>query len=245
MGIYVYAIGRSGEDEAPPLKGVFDAPVYRVEDGSLSAAVSRCPVAVVRAERRHIAATHAVLAALSARSDALPLAFGAVVASEDELHRFVDDHRETLETQLRRIAGAVEMSLRLTLEAADPVAHLVERTPALQAARERVFHGRRPPSRDDKIRLGQMFDEALRDYREARTARVVDDLRASCVEVVALPTRGEREVANLAALVSRSAVDEFETAVSASAAGVDEEIAFAIGGPWPAHNFVRFDPRVQ
>jgi hypothetical protein len=245
MGVYVYAIGRSGEGDAPPLKGVFDEPVYRIEAGSLSAAVSQCPVAVVRAERRHLAATHATLAALSARSDALPLAFGAVVASENELLRFLDDHREALEAQLRRIAGAVEMSLRLTLEAADPVAYLVARTPALRAARERVFHGRQPPSRDDKIRLGQMFDEALRDYREAHTARVVGDLRAACVEVVALPTRGEREVANLAALAPRGAIDRFEAAVNASAAGVDEAIAFAVGGPWPAHNFVRFDSRVQ
>lgn len=241
MGIYVYAIGRSGEGEAPPLRGVFDEPVYRIEAEPLSAAVSRCPATSVRAERRHLAASQAVLAAVSARFDALPMAFGTVVRSEDELRRFLYDHRQTLEAQLRRISGAVEMSLRLTLEAADPVAYLVERTPALRAARERVFHGRRPPSRDDKIRLGQMFDEALRGYREAHTARVVDDLRRCCAEVVALPTRGEREIANLAALVPRGAVGEFEAAVNASAAGVDEEIAFAVGGPWPAHDFVRFD----
>ncbi len=45
MGLYVYAVGRSGEGETPPLKGVFDQPAYRLEVGPLCAVVSECPVA--------------------------------------------------------------------------------------------------------------------------------------------------------------------------------------------------------
>ncbi len=243
MGLYVYAVGRSGEGETSPLKGVFDQPAYRLEVGPLCAVVSECPVSQVRAERRHIAATQGVLAALSARFDTLPMAFGTITKSEDDLSQFLDDHQETLTAQLRRVSGAIEMSLRLNLEAADPIAYLVERTPALRAARERVFHGRRPRSNDDKIRLGQMFDDALQRYRDAHTAQVVADVEASCAEVVALPVRAEREIANLAALVPRTGVEEFEAAVRLSAAQTDEDIAFAIGGPWPPHNFVQFDPR--
>ena len=243
MGLYVYAVGRSGEGEAPPLTGVFDQPAYRLDVGSLCAVVSECPVAAVRAERRHIAATQRVLAALSAQFDLLPMAFGTITKSEDDLRHFLDEHHETLSAQLQRVSGAIEMSLRLNLEAPDPIAYLVERTPALRAARERIFHGRRPPSNDDKIRLGQMFDDALQQYRDSHTAQVVAVVEASCAEVIALPVRGEREIANLAALVSRSGVDQFEAAVHASAAQIDEDIAFNVGGPWPPHNFVQFDPR--
>ena len=243
MGLYVYAVGRAGEGELPPLQGVFDRPAYRLDAGPLCAVVSECPVDMVRAERRHIAATQRVLAALNAEFDLLPMAFGTVTKSEDDLRRFLDDHREVLTAQLQRISGAIEMSLRLSLEVPDPIAYLVERTPALQAARERIFRGRRPPSYDDKIRLGQMFDDALHKYREAHTAQVMAVVGASCAEVIALPVREEKEIANLAALVSRSGLDQFEAAVHASAAQIDEDIAFNIGGPWPPHNFVQFDPR--
>ena len=81
MGLYVYAVGRSGEGETPPLSGVFDQPAYRFDVGSLCAVVSECPVAAVRAERRHIAATQCVLAALSARFDILPMANCALRAA--------------------------------------------------------------------------------------------------------------------------------------------------------------------
>jgi hypothetical protein len=243
MGLYVYAVGRSGEGEAPPPIGVFDRPAYRLDVGSLCAVVSECPVVKLRPERRHIAAAQRVLAALSAKFDVAPMAFGTITESKDEVRRFLIDHRETLDAQLRRVAGAYEMSLRLSLEAADPIAYLVERTPELRAARERVFHGRRAPSNDAKIRLGQMFEDALQRYRDAHTRQVVAALETCCAEVVALPVRGEREIANLAALAPRSGLDAFEAAVDAAAAQIDEDIAFNLGGPWPPYNFVQFDPR--
>lgn len=243
MGLYVYAVGRSGEGELPPLQGIFDRPVYRFDAGSLCAVVSESLECGLRAERKHIAATQRVLAALNAEFDLLPMAFGTLTKSKDDLRRFLDDHRDSLSAQLERISGAIEMSLRLNLEASDPIAYLVERVPALQAARERIFNGRRPPSNDNKLRLGQMFEDALRQYREAHTERVMAVVGASCAEVVSLPVRSDREIANLAALVSRSGLDRFEAAVHASAAEIDEDIAFNIGGPWPPHNFVQFDPR--
>lgn len=242
MSLYVYAVGRAGEDDLPAVRGVFDYPAYRFEVEPLSAVISQCPSETVRAERRHIAATQNVLAALNAKFDLLPMAFGTVTESEGDLRRFLNDNREVLTAQLHRVSGAVEMSLRLSFEVADPIAYLVERTPALQAAREHLFRGRRAPSYDAKIRLGQLVDATLRDYREAHTAHVIGVIGPCCAEVITLPVRVEMEIANVAALVPRSALDQFEGAVHAVAAEVDEDIAFCIGGPWPPHTFVQFDP---
>ena len=65
------------------------------------------------------------------------------------------------------------------------------------------------------------------------------------LEVLPLPLRKEQEIANLAALVPRTKRVQFEAAVHASAAQIDEDIAFNISGPWPPHNFVQFDPGVE
>ena len=242
MGLYVYAVGESGHGDMPALQGIFEQPAYRIEAGSLCAIVSECPVATVRAERRHIVATHRVLAALNAKFDILPMTFGTISKQETDLRLFLDEHREALASQLHRIAGAIEMSLRVTLDAPDPIAYLVERTPTLRNARERTFGGRRPPSHDARIRLGQMFNEALGQYREAHTAQVMAVVGPACAELISLPVRAEKEVVNLAALVARSKVQGFETAVNDSAAQIDEDVVFSIGGPWPPHNFTQFDP---
>ena len=86
-----------------------------------------------------------------------------------------------------------------------------------------------------------MVDKALHHYREARTAQVMTVVGDSCAEVITLPVRKEKEIANLAALVPRSKRDEFEAAVHASAAQIDEDIAFNISGPWPPYNFVQLE----
>ena len=196
MGLYVYAVGRPGEIDLPPLNGILDRPVKQLEAGSLCAVVSDCPHPLVRAERRNIAASQRVLNALHAQFDLLPMAFGTVTKSDADLRRFLDEHRDLLTAQLQRIAGAVEMGLRLSLEVPDPIAYLVERTPTLQTARERTFHGHRPPSYDAKIRLGQLCEDALRRYRDARTAQVVghDRRRLRGGHDIARPRRqGHRE----------------------------------------------------
>lgn len=242
MGLYVYAIGRPGAIELPPLLGVLDQPTFQLGTQSLCVVVSDCKHDTIRAERRHISAAQRVLATLNARFDLLPMAFGTVTKSETDLRRFLNEHNEALTAQLQRISGSIEMSLRLTLEVADPVAYLVERTPALQVARDRTFRGRRPPSHEAKIRLGQMVEDVLHKYRNARTEEVLAVVGPTCAEVIALPVRQGKEIANLAALVARSAVDQFEAAVHASVEQTDEDIAFSIGGPWPPHNFVQFEP---
>ncbi len=238
MSLYVYAISRAEDGEAPSLHGVLDQPVYRFRSGPLAAIVSPCSQEAVRAERRHIAANQRVLSAANAQLDVLPMAFGTIAQSEGALASFLDEHSDALIAQLERIAGSVEMALKLSLDAPDPIAYLVERTPELEAARRRMFDRGRTPSYDEKIRLGQLCDECLRSYRDALTAQVLELIGPSCRDVMVLPVRDERELAHLAMLVSRTGVGEFQTTVEASAAQFEDDLAFSILGPWPAHNFV-------
>lgn len=242
MGLYVYAV-TSNDNDPPPLKGVLDRTTFLVRSGPLNAIVSDCPVGALRAERRNLAAAQRVLTALNAKFDLLPMAFGTIAKSENDLRRFLDGQRDRLVSQLERVSGAVEMGVRLNIEAADPIAYLVARHPALQAARDRTYVGSRPPSHEARVRLGQMVDEAFRRYREAQSAQVISILGDACLEVVSLPVRNDREIANLAALVPRAGLEDFERAVQASAAEIEEDIAFNIAGPWPPHNFVQFAPR--
>jgi gas vesicle protein GvpL/GvpF len=239
MGIYVYAIGWAGAAELPPLAGVLEQPVYRIAADRLAAIGSDCPLAPVRAERRHLAASQRVLQHLIGRFDLLPTAFGTVAGSPDALCRFLAEHCEPLAEQLGRVAGKIEMTLRLSLDAADPIGHLVALTPALQTARDRLFHRGRSPSRDERIRLGRLCDEALRRYREAQSARVMSALAPLCSEIATLPLLGERDIAKLAMLVARNRVGDFEHAVGGAALLLPEDLAVTIGGPWPPHDFVQ------
>ncbi len=243
MGLYVYAVANSFDGAPPSMQGILERPIFQVDGGPVSAIVSECPLTTVRAERKHLAAAQRVVAALNAEYDLLPMAFGAITKSEADLRNFLSCQRDVLVGQLQRVRGAVEMGVRITLQTEDPIAYLVSQTPELQTARDRIFVGRRPPSHESKLRLGQMVDESLRRYRETRAEGVMSRLGPSCIELISLPVRGEREVANIAALVARGALGDFEAAVHESAGEIDEDVSFNIGGPFPPHNFVQLEPR--
>ena len=241
MGLYVYAVGKASEAELPSVQGVLDRPAYRLEADSLCAIVSECPLGNVRAERKHIAATQRVLAALNAKFDLLPMTFGTVTKSEDDLRRFLNDNQESLSSQLQRVSGAIEMGLRLSLDVPDPIAYLVERTPALKTARDRTFRAHHKASHDEKIRLGQLFDQAFAKYRAAVTGQVRNLIDGACSEVMELPVRDEKQIANLAILVPRADLETFEAAIAAAAPQIDDDVVFNLSGPWPPHNFVQFN----
>ena len=221
------------EGELPPLQGVLDRPAFRLEADSLCAIVSECPLSNVRAERKHIAATQRVLAALNANFDLLPMTFGTVTKSEDDLRRFLNDNQETLSSQLQRVSGAVEMALRLSLDVPDPIAYLVERTPALKAARDRTFRAppqavlrRQDPARP-AVRRGVHAISRSRSPRQVLTA----DRQTPAPNSSSLPVRDEKQIANLAILVPRAGLERFEAAVSAAAAQIDDDIVFNLSGP--------------
>jgi hypothetical protein len=241
VGIYVYAVGREAGDALPALEGVLDQPIYRLATGPLAAIVSECPLDIVRAERKHIAASQRVLSTLNRQFDLLPMAFGTIAQSADELCRFLDEYGEMLTERLQQVAGTVEMNVRLNLDVPDPLAYLVQCTPELKIARDRLFSRRRPPSHDERIRLGQMCDEALRRYRDGQIAQMLTILGSSCAEIRTLPVGPEKQIANLAMLVPRDAVAQFEAAVNDLAVRLPDELAFTIAGPWPPHNFVQLE----
>jgi len=241
MTLYIYAIAQADGAGVDLPKGIAGQPVFRIASGSLGAFVSEYQGTTIRAERRHIAAIQAVLRALQAEIDLLPTAFGTLTASADAVVDLLDRCREALLAQLDRISGAVEMGVRLNLEAPDPIGYLVEHSRELQQARDRTFGRRKPPSHDERIRLGQLCESALRHYQEAQATKLVALLTPSCAAISAMPLQIDRQVANLAVLVPRAGVEAFEAAVNAAAETFDDDLAFNLNGPWPPHNFVQLE----
>ncbi len=238
MSLYIYAIAQADGLGIDIPKGIAEQPVYWIASGSLGAFVSDYQATTIRAERRHIAASQRVLRALQAEIDLLPMTFGTLTATTEAVVDLLSRHREELLTQLSRLSGAVEMGLRLNLEVPDPIGYLVEHLAELRQARDRTFRHRRSPSLEERVRLGQLCESALRHYQETQTAQLVALLSPSCTAISALPIRGDQQVANLAVLVPRAKVQAFEAAVHAAAESFDDDLAFSLNGPWPPHNFV-------
>ena len=157
-----------------------------------------------------------------------------VTISVEDAERALRDYQE----QLERVAGKVEMGLRVAWDVPNIFEYFVNTHAELRLARDRLVGARHEFTQEEKIELGRMFDRLLNDDREDHTRKVERVLAPVCAEFKANPCRNEHEVMNLACLVRRDAQEEFSAGVFAAAKLFDNNFAFDYSGPWAPHNFV-------
>lgn len=244
-GRYLYAIVPATGQRFYGLLGLDGAPVYAISSGRVAAVVSDVPHTMMRPEHRHLAAQQAVLQGLLAATDALlPMAFGSIADGPQAVQTILASHHEALLRQLLRLAGMVEMGLRVSWDVPNIFEYFVHTHPDLRAARDRCLGPHRRPSREEKIELGRLFDRLRNEDRQHYTETVADVLAPYCREIKRLSCRDEGEVVNLACLVRRQAQDRFEEGVFGAARFFDNNFTFDYNGPWAPHNFVEVDLRL-
>ena len=239
-GQYLYAIVESGLDRDFGWTGVDGAAVRALSDGRLAAVVSEAPGGKLRPERRRLAAHHETLKRLRQEFDVLPVAFGLVADSPAAAREILIRNREAFLGQLRRVAGKVEMGLRVRWDVPNIFEYFVETQSELRELRDQLYRGRQP-TKDEMIELGRMFDRLLSEERAECTRIVAQVLRTRSCEVKQNKPRDEQEVMNLAFLIGEQGLKEFEEGVVEAARRFDHRFAFDFNGPWLPHNFVELN----
>jgi len=241
-GRYLYAIVTAPGERTYDLAGIDGAPVYSIANGQVAAVVSDVLNDKIRPERRHLAAQQAVLKGLLSQADAmLPMAFGIIADGPKAIQKILSRNHKAFLQQLQRVAGMVEMGLRVSLDVPNIFEYIVNTHPELRAARDRFLGPYRNPSQEDKIELGRLFDHLLNEDREAFTEKVEEILAGYCREIKRNKCRNESQVMSLACLVGRDTQARFEEGVFEAAKLFDNNFAFDYNGPWAPHNFVELN----
>ncbi len=243
---YLYAVVNRNERPAYPGIGIGGADVYAIPGGSVAAVVSDVPNPKIRPERLHLAAHQEVLKCLMKECRAvLPMSFGIIAGSPDAVHKILTRNQEALAEQLRYVEGKVEMGLRVTWDVPNIFEYFVNTHPELAAARDRFFGPQRQPTNEDKMHVGRMFENMLREDQDTHAQKVETLLADRGFAIKRNACRNEYEVMSLACLVESSAIAGFEAAVFDAAKLFDNHFAFDYNGPWAPHNFVTVSLQAQ
>lgn len=235
--LYLYAVIDEPRVGTNGLIGIDSANVRLVATGSIAAVVSPLEARKVRPERRRLAAHNDILKHLMADHAVLPMAFGLVAESEDDVIKMLRLNRHEFCRHLDRVRGRVEMGVRVKWDVPNVFAMMTEQHQDLKELRDRSFRGGREPSHEEKIEIGRLFNSHLSADREEYTGTIVDALSPVCREISTNPPRNEHEVSNIACLVDLDRLEEFEQGVRNAADRFDNRFAFDYSGPWPPHNF--------
>jgi hypothetical protein len=235
--LYIYAFcDRPAEGLA--LEGLNGAPVRFVEAGGVFAAVSDAPAGRLRPQRRLLAAHQGVLAAIAGEVSTLPAAFGLIADSEDMLIDAVTQNASTLAGELERVAGCVEMEVRLGWDVPSVFEHLVEIDETLRAMRDRLVALGDGAPHDLRVEIGRRVERVLEANRNASAHAVIEGVEDACREIDRLDPASESELVRLTALVAKDSIPAFEAAIQRIAESFDDTHAFRLSGPFAPHSFV-------
>ena len=240
-GRYLYAIVSGSEERSYGSLGINGGRVYTISDGDVAAVVSDVLNQKIRPERRHFAAHQGVLKKVMEDSDLLPMSFGMISSGPKAVRGLLARNREAISAELGRVAGKVEMGLRVSWDVPNIFEFMVKVHPELQEARDRILNPQREVTQAEKIELWQLFEQLLSSDRDRYSGKVEQILDPTCFEIKQNKCRDEREVMNLACLVGRGSLAGFEAAVFKAASFFDDNFAFDYNGPWAPHNFVEIE----
>ena len=240
-GLYLYGITTA--EDALPIQtiGVAGGSVERVVEGSVAAIVTRVSVNKIRPERSNLAAHNQILRDLADCQAVLPVAFGTIVDSENELRRTIGQNRKTQIDKLRLLQGKVEMVLKVYWDTPNIFEYFVTTHKELKRMRDRLFGGGRKPSRSQGIALGEVFASLIQQSRERHTDRVTKALSHYCVDIQTIDAGEEKLVMKLACLLEKNGVKQWEEGVEEAARLFDNNYCFKYGNPSIPYNFADVD----
>jgi hypothetical protein len=194
---YIYAIIGNAQDRTFGEIGIDGRDVYCIPVGRVAAVVSDLNSDKVRPERSRLSAHQQVLRKIMTETSPLPMAFGILAENPKAVRKMLSRNQQAFLAQLNRVAGKVEMGLRVTWDVPNIFEYFVISHPELRAVRDRMLGTQREPTQEQKIEVGRMFDRLLNEDRDTYAEEVEGILAPLCAEIERNKCRNEREVLNL------------------------------------------------
>lgn len=241
QGFYVYGIVPSDVETEPDASGVGEPPgeVTTIKRGDVAALVSTVPADSSLGRPEDLAAHAALLDGAAAAAPVLPVKFGAVLASEDDVaEELLGAHHDEFAAALRELEGKAEYIVRGRYRQDTVLKEILAENPDLDRLRDAIRDKPQDATRDERMALGEAITNAISAKRDADTEAVrgvLDDL--GFMTVVREPTHDEDAV-HVACLAETDKESELEEAVDRLASEWEGRVYVRLLGPLAAYDFV-------
>jgi hypothetical protein len=238
--VYVYAVVRRAQREgiSGTGAGTSPAPVRVLEADELAAVVSDVPAGWRTARREDIAVHDRVLSDLLEGRTVIPMRFGVVMGSDDEVReRLLERQAAALAELLDELDGRVQMSMKAYYADEALLREVLTRHPELKRRSDALEREPVAASQNERIALGQAVAAAVQDQREHDEETLVAAV-ADLAEAVRVDAPvSERQAVALQLLVDAKQRKRLDAAVERLASELRDRFVFRCVGPIPPYSF--------
>ncbi|HJF14385.1 MAG TPA: GvpL/GvpF family gas vesicle protein [Enteractinococcus helveticum] len=237
--LYVYGIVTENTTLPAGLTGVSQGAVNTTTHGPLAAVVTHLNDEDELGTPDNLLAHSTVLDAIAEHLTILPMAFGTVAPSEAELREAILglNEAEYLEA-LKRLSDSVQYTVRARYIRDAVLADLIEDDPQVAKLRETIAGTTEDETRAERIALGELVVEAFGSIRPVHAQHIIDAVSPTVEDIQEHEGGQVEDVVEMAVLVNRERVSEFEAALEVVAQQLHTRINFQLNGPQAPYDFV-------
>jgi hypothetical protein len=242
-GKYLYCITKELDPTSFSVVGIESAPVHTIKWQELSCVVSDTNVDDKELSKESAMAHEKVLEEVMQHSPIVPIAFGHVAKSEDEIKsKLLEAHHGKLEEYLSYLEGKIELSLKAFWLDLIPVLGDIAKT----SQEIQKLKAKGTLTRDEQMRAGEIAAKLLGKKREEFEEQVTHFFKDITVEHKKSNLFGEQMISSLAFLIQESDLSMFDKKMNEYADLLgDSNVKLKYTGPVPPYNFVEFNINLQ
>lgn len=238
---YVYGIVPADAKVSGDTRGVGKPPgqVDVVRHERVAALVSEIDADSPLGTPEDLTAHAGVLDTVAADNAVLPLRFGAVVkdaqAVTDEL---LSEHHDEFTEALKQVEGKAEYIVKGRYDEPIILSEVLAENKQAQQLQSTIRERGEDASRDERIRLGELVNDAVVAKRDADTRTVVQAMEELGLECALREPTHELDAVNVGCLCETSKQSELEKAVTALAHEWSGRADLRLLGPLAPYDFV-------
>ena len=240
-GKYIYCITETRQDRNFGPIGIGDRgdEVLTIGCDDLSMAASNYPMTRLALNRQNMLAHQKAIEEVMKEFDSvLPVRFGTIASSADEVRNLLDRRYREFKTALRDMDHKIELGVKGIWKNMDAIfSEIVKENEAIKNLKEALTE-RNSNDLQAKMGLGRMVKKALDEKKEKQAGEIVDKLRRTSYEHRLNDTIGDEMFMNAAFLVDKGREKEFDNIMDDLSDEYKNRIKFMYAGPLPVFNFV-------
>jgi len=241
-GKYIYCIIDTKQERnfGPIGIGGRDDEVLTIGYDDLSMVVSSHPMAKFVVNRDNLIAHERVIEEVMKEFDSvLPVRFGTVASSADEIRNLLDRRHREFKNLLRDMDHKIELGVKgMWKDMKTIYKEIAEENKDIKRAKEKILNARGKKNVGAKIGLGKLVEDALARKKEKEQELMVETLRRIAIDYKLNKTVGEEMFMNAAFLVDKGWEKEFDNIMEELTDKYKSRIKFLYAGPLPVFNFV-------
>lgn len=242
-GKYVFCFIREKENTVLSSSNIGGgiSPVYTLPYRDISAVVCSTAIREYDPTRKYLLAHQRVITKIMEKYSPVPLAFGTVGNSDEEIGRIIAANYEMLAGQIDYFQDKMELGLRITWEDEAYVRDIEDED--IRELKKRVSGKEEDEVLPEKIRLGKLVEAATYAKRNEYIEKIYEPLSRKAFRSKLKDNIPIKTVFNAYFLIKKSMSDEFDDSVGKLCKPYEKGLVFSYTGPWPPYNFtdIRLD----